>query len=65
MTGMTDVSEGPNEPRKYEIMVESFKGLPRGDTVILDKDDWAVRSGLKAGAIRLLNEPASEYDSDN
>jgi hypothetical protein len=59
-----DVSEGPHLTRKYEITTESFKGMPRGDTVVMSPDDPTVKRALKEGALRLMNEPAYE-DDDN
>lgn len=61
---MIDVSEGPHLTRKYEILSESFKGLPRGDTVVMNPDDPTVKRALSEGALRLMDEPAYENDAD-
>lgn len=61
---MVDVSEGPIEARKYEILAESFNGLPRGDTVVLNPEHPMVKRAVNERAIRLMNEPASEDDGN-
>jgi hypothetical protein len=59
-----DVSEGPIESRKYEILAESFNGLPRGDTVVLNPEHPMVKRALSERALRLMDEPAYENDAD-
>jgi len=61
-----DVSEGPYDfPQKYEVIVDEFYGRPRGETLVLDASHPLIRRGLESGALRLLDEPASEDDHGN
>lgn len=61
MDKIIDLSEGSYDyPRKYEIIVDEYYGRPRGETVVYDENHPFIRKGLESGALRLLDEPASE-----
>lgn len=65
MTEVIDLSEGPYDfPRKYEVITEDgYYGRPKGETLVYDESHPLIQRGLESGALRLLDEPASEDDN--
>lgn len=57
-------NEPYDNPRKYEIIADEYRGKPRGETIILDANHPMVIRGLKDRAIRLLDEPAYTDDGN-
>lgn len=64
MTTIIDVSEGPHLTRKYEITADRYNGMPQGETVVANPDDPSVKRAVRDRALKLLDEPAYEDDTD-